>query len=115
VVVLDRERITAWASEHGVPTDGDLAERPEVRRLIEAELRQRSETFRGYEKPRGFVLTTEQLTLENGMLTPTLKLKRRNVLARHGAALEALYLGTLSPAAGSQVPKESRHVQSDHL
>jgi len=115
LVVLDRERVAAWASEHGLPADADLAQLAEVRALIDAELQHRSAAFRSYEKPRGFVLTAEPLTIENGMLTPTLKLKRRNVLARHGAALEALYVGTLPPRTGSQVPKESRHVQSDHL
>lgn len=115
LAVLDRPRVAAWAAEHGLPTDGDLSQLPEVRELIERDLAQRAEAFRGYEKPRGFVLAEEQLTIENGMLTPTLKLKRRNVLARYGAALEALYARTLSPRPGSRVVKESPHVQSDHV
>ena len=115
LVVLDRERVAAWASEHDLPVDDHLAELPQVNELISTELARLSTEFRGYERPRGFVLTTEQLSIENGMLTPTLKLKRRNVLARHGAALDALYARTVLPLAGSQVPKESGHVQSDHL
>ena len=34
---------------------------------------------------------TEPWSIENGMLTPTLKLKRANLLARHAAAIEAMY------------------------
>jgi long-chain acyl-CoA synthetase len=35
--------------------------------------------------------TVPAFTVENGMLTPTMKVKRRVVLQTHGAALEALY------------------------
>ena len=41
-------------------------------------------------KVRG-VLTGEEFTPENGMLTPSLKVKRRAVLAKYGDQIEALY------------------------
>ena len=41
--------------------------------------------------PRRVLLIKEDFTTENDLLTPTLKLKRRNVESRYGAALEALY------------------------
>ncbi len=37
------------------------------------------------------MLVREDFTTDNGMLTPTLKLKRRSVLARYEKQLEALY------------------------
>jgi len=91
LVVLAADKVRAWLEEHDHPTDGDLAQRPEVHALIAHELERISSEFRSYERPRAFVMTTEELTTENGMLTPTLKLKRREVLARYGAMLEALY------------------------
>jgi len=45
----------------------------------------------GYEIPKRFLFTTEAFTVENGLLTQTLKLKRREVMARYGARIEALY------------------------
>jgi long-chain acyl-CoA synthetase len=36
-------------------------------------------------------LVTEEFSTENGMLTPTLKVKRGAVLAAYGEALAALY------------------------
>jgi len=62
-----------------------------VQKLIHEELHKHTTTFKGYEKPRSFVLVTEDFTTENGMLTPTLKLKRRNVLKKYEEALEALF------------------------
>ena len=47
--------------------------------------------FGGYEIPQKVLLVDDDFTLQNGMLTQTLKLKRREVLKRHGAGLEALY------------------------
>jgi hypothetical protein len=38
-------------------------------------------------------LITEDFTIEVGTLTPSMKIKRREVLTRHGAALEELYRG----------------------
>jgi long-chain acyl-CoA synthetase len=90
VVVLDEQSVRDWAKGQGASL-GDPTTNPEVRKLIKAELERYSSSFKGYERPRDFVLTTEDFTSENGMLTPSLKVKRRNVIARYGEALEALY------------------------
>jgi long-chain acyl-CoA synthetase len=47
--------------------------------------------FGGYEIPGKVLLVDEDFTLQNGMLTQTLKLKRREVLKRYGEAIEGLY------------------------
>jgi long-chain acyl-CoA synthetase len=36
---------------------------------------------------------TEPWTVENGMLTPTMKLKRAKVMESHGKEFEVLYAG----------------------
>jgi long-chain acyl-CoA synthetase len=69
----------------------DVTADERVRALVAAELEKHGAGFRGYERPRAFAIVGEDFTLENGLLTPTLKLKRRDVLARYGGALEALY------------------------
>jgi long-chain acyl-CoA synthetase len=38
-----------------------------------------------------FALISEDFTADNGMLTPSLKLKRRNVLEKYGPMIDALY------------------------
>ena len=47
--------------------------------------------YGGYEIPKKFVFLTEDFTLENGMLTQTMKLKRRVVLDSYMKDIEALY------------------------
>jgi len=90
LVVIDEASVRSWAEDEGI-TLGDATQNPEVKKLIRAELERYSATFKGYERPRDFVLALEDFSSENGMLTPSLKVKRRYVLARYGDALEALY------------------------
>jgi long-chain acyl-CoA synthetase len=48
-------------------------------------------TFPRYGQPRKVVLTREPWTIENGLMTPTLKLKRRNLEARFAGEIERVY------------------------
>jgi long-chain acyl-CoA synthetase len=73
-----------------VPT-GDLVEDPKVRALFQEEVKKFSEKFKGFESVQDFALISEDFTTDNGMLTPSLKLKRRNVLEKYAPMLDALY------------------------
>ena len=43
------------------------------------------------EKVKKFKLIKEEFTIENGMLTPTLKLKRKEIVINYKQQLEKLY------------------------
>ena len=43
------------------------------------------------ERVRRLTLTAEAFTIDNGMMTPTLKIRRHMINAKHGKTLEALY------------------------
>jgi long-chain acyl-CoA synthetase len=90
LVVLDRAAVQKWADAEGVQLH-DLPQDDRVRHLIHDELEKHSASFKAFERPTKFVIAAEDFTVENGMLTPTLKLKRRKVLERYGADLERLY------------------------
>jgi long-chain acyl-CoA synthetase len=62
--------------------------RSELAASISAHLRKH---FGGYEVPRRYLFVAEDFTLENGLLTQTLKLKRFNILRKYEAQLQALY------------------------
>jgi long-chain acyl-CoA synthetase len=47
--------------------------------------------FGGYEIPKKFIILPEAFSLDNGMLTQTMKLIRRNVMKKYGDQLKALY------------------------
>jgi long-chain acyl-CoA synthetase len=91
VVAIDPERVRSWAAEEHIELGADLTSDERVRALIQSELDRNGADIRSYERPRDCVLTETAFTVENGFLTPTLKIKRREVLAQFGTAIAALY------------------------
>lgn len=92
VVVPDYEALKGWAKEKGLdPDPASLANDERVHALMKEEVDRLSAEFKGYEKVRKIYVGEEDFTTENGMLTPTLKLKRRVVQQRYGDAIESLY------------------------
>jgi long-chain acyl-CoA synthetase len=92
VVIPDYEVLKGWAAEKGLdPNPASLARNEQLRALIEEEVEKLSAEFKGYEKVRRIYIGDEDFTTDNGMLTPTLKLKRRIVQQRYNDAIESLY------------------------
>ncbi len=93
VIVPDMDALTKWAERHGL---GDLSEdalfaSEEVNDLYQREIDRLSGGIKGYERVKGFVLEDEEFAPENGMLTPSLKVKRRAVIQKYGDDIEKLY------------------------
>ena len=82
------------AKEKGLPMDkNEFVQHPAVIKIYEDEIRDHlKKTFASYELPKRILLLSEGFTIENGMLTPTLKLKRREVLKKYSDMIDALYL-----------------------
>ena len=77
-----------------------------VRALFKAEIDKHGSAFKGFESIRDFALIAADFTTDNGMLTPSLKLKRRKVVETFGPLLEQMYVkakGDRRPAAGAPV------------
>ena len=93
LVVPDFETLDRWASEHGLdPKDHKaLVKQEQVHELFQKELDAQSTGFKQYEKVRKFLIIPEDFTVDNGMLTPTLKLKRRIVLETWADAIADIY------------------------
>lgn len=72
-------------------TDEQLENNPDLRALYAAELKNMCADFRGYERPQKFALILDEFTIDNGLLTPALKIKRREIEKRFADALENLY------------------------
>ncbi|AUX24391.1 long-chain fatty acid--CoA ligase [Sorangium cellulosum] len=95
LIVPEMAELTAWARGEGLSFESPEAmlKHPRVVARVQAEVDRCSSDFKSFEKIKKVALTAEDFTAENGMLTPTLKLKRRVALQKHGATLEALYVG----------------------
>lgn len=93
LIVPDFAQLEQYARDNGISYKylTDLTESPEVRRLFMSELEIRSASLQGFEKVRNFKLIPEEFTQENGLLTPTLKMKRKKIKQRYEKEIEALY------------------------
>ncbi len=68
-----------------------VSESNKNRKEIEIYLEKLNKTLSLVEKVKKFKLIEEEFTIDNGMLTPTLKLKRKKILDKYKEDLEKLY------------------------
>lgn len=93
LIVPNRERLTAWAREKGLPVEPyeDLLRHPQVIQLYEGILQELQTPLARFEQVKRFVLLPQSFTIEAGELTPTLKVRRRVVMEKYGHLMRELY------------------------
>lgn len=69
----------------------DFVDRPELRELIDADIQKVNTELEDYERVKKFLILPRKLTVESGEMTPTLKVKRNEVLKHFSAEIENLY------------------------
>ena len=89
------KNIRDWAEKNSLDVDlrdnGALAKHREVERLIKGEIERLLHELADYEKIRKFTIIGEEFTVDNGALTPTLKVKKRVLLERYKDVIEEMY------------------------
>ena len=92
LITLDAEEILPWAKEHGLPEDvAALAEREEVTEMVQDELDRANSNYAQVEQIKKFVILDRDLSIEEGELTPTLKVKSNVINERFADRFESLY------------------------
>lgn len=93
IVVPDFIALEKWINDKGLENNPDkLIQNEEFKNYIIGEIGiQLKGKFGGYEVPKKFIFIPEDFTLENGMLTQTMKLKRRVVMDKYIDQIESLY------------------------
>lgn len=94
LVTLEPEAMTHWLAVRKRPRDTPLAELvndPELRADVQRAVDHANEAVSRAESIRRFVIVDGEFTEENGMLTPSLKVKRHAVEAAYAQEIEGLY------------------------
>jgi long-chain acyl-CoA synthetase len=92
LIVPDPELAADWASRHDKPGDPALLiEDAEFRRMVATAVERANACLSATERIRRFALLAEPFTIENGLLTPTLKVRRQLVTRTHEAVVSSLY------------------------
>ncbi|MBF0218111.1 MAG: long-chain fatty acid--CoA ligase [Gammaproteobacteria bacterium] len=92
LVVLNAENWPAFAQRAGLdPMSAENLHHKTIHSQIINHIRQQLHGFPAYAKIRKVALTLEPWTVDNGMLTPTLKVKRQQVLSHFAKEVAAIY------------------------
>jgi long-chain acyl-CoA synthetase len=105
LITLDPVEIGKWAAEEGIEGDpATLARDPRVNQLVAGIVDDVNRERSRYEQLKRFRILPRDFEMEQGEVTPTLKLKRRVVLEHFADEVAALYDGTSSPPPDATSP-----------
>jgi long-chain acyl-CoA synthetase len=91
MTVLSTDHWKKLAAEKSL-RDGDVGSQA-VEELLRARIAAQMKEFPGYAQVRRVTATLDPWTVENGLLTPTMKLKRAKVMEKFNAAIDGMYAG----------------------
>ena len=92
LIVADMEKVRQFADEKGLSgSNPELLQLSEVRELFRKEVQQFSTTFKNFERIEDFSLLDEEWNPDNGLLTPTMKIKRSVIEEKFKENITSLY------------------------
>ncbi|MBM4342023.1 MAG: long-chain fatty acid--CoA ligase [Deltaproteobacteria bacterium] len=93
LVTLDEDTVRAWAQTHGIAAGefAELVRTPDVFRLVQREIDLRNRALASFETVKKFAVLEREFTIEDGDLTPSMKLRRREVTRKHQSLLDSFY------------------------
>jgi long-chain acyl-CoA synthetase len=92
LITLDPDHLTKWARDHGLADDvAMLVGHPAVRAVVEEIVAQANGKYARVAQIKRFAILERELTLAAGEITPSLKIKRSVVGAKHVDLINTLY------------------------
>lgn len=95
IIVINLENIKEYFTKHKIHDNVDnLTNSAEVNKLIKSELKRlinAKNGFRPYEIISKIIITDKEFSIENGLLTQSLKMKRFNIMQKYKEEIEKLY------------------------
>ncbi len=97
LLTINHEELRPWAQQRGLGhlPPGELLRHDETRQLIGSVVERVNRRLAKHELIRRFELLPQEFSVENGELTPSLKVKRRFVETRYKDVIESLYEETV--------------------
>ena len=93
LITLDPEAIEGWAKEHELSYSSfeELARSQEVRDLIEGSVAEANTSLERWETIKKFEILPAELSVDEGEVTPSLKIRRRDVEKKYSDVLNSMY------------------------
>ena len=93
ICILNEDGVKEWCSRHDITytTFKDMSTNQNVVDRVWQDVEKANANFGKWEQVKKIIIDTEEFTVDNGCLTPTFKVKRKPILAKYEAKIEALY------------------------
>lgn len=100
LIVPNFEKLREYAEANGIEDRHaeTLIKNSQIIQLVEREVEDAMQPFARYERVRKIALLPREFTIEEGEVTPTLKIKRKVVLDHFGEVIESIYAGAIAEA-----------------
>ncbi|GAB3717266.1 AMP-dependent synthetase/ligase [Nocardiopsis nanhaiensis] len=97
LVALDPEAIDTWAEANGLGAlnYSGLTKEPKVRQMVQEAVDALNKELPRHETIKDFVVLPNELTVEQGEITPSLKMRRRAVEDKYRDLLDGMYKDTV--------------------
>ena len=103
LIVPNKENLLAWAEEKGLSglDYNALCAHELAYDLFDAIVKDTMTNFSRYESVRKFTLIADEWTVDRGELTPKMSIKRKVVVEKHKAEIDAMYNSPNTPVTSS--------------
>jgi long-chain acyl-CoA synthetase len=98
LVTLDEEATMKWAKDQGFngKAYSEIVMTPEAKKLLDPYFAEVNKTLAKYESVKQFAILPKDLTIDEGELTPSLKVKRKVVEKKYATLLDKMYEGSVA-------------------
>jgi len=93
LIIPSFEDLEGWARHHGIKFSSrkELVKSHQVQKLYEGIVDELNRNLAQYEKLKKVLIVPEELSIADGTLTPSMKLRRRNLADRYKKEIDAIY------------------------
>ena len=102
LITLDPEAIEGWAAEQGLAGRpySEVVSSPQCRDMVQRYIDELNLGLNRWEQIKRFTILERDLTVEEGELTPSMKLRRKHVDEKYRGQLDALYTSGQTVSGG---------------
>ncbi|TYA72560.1 long-chain fatty acid--CoA ligase, partial [Seonamhaeicola marinus] len=90
LIQINFEFVEEWALRHNI-SNQNLLENPQLKERIQEEINEANKNFGKWEQIKKFEITPDVWTIDDGLLTPTMKMKRKAIKEKYSNLIEQIY------------------------
>ena len=93
IIEPDMAELKAWCQAEGIDTSDlkAMVAHEKVQKLFRTEVNEVNKKLSSWEKMKRFIVVTDVWTVDNKLITPTLKLKRKNLMELYASEIAEMY------------------------